>query len=252
MLCIVVSKKDVASKNMAKFLMKMEKWREKGDGIYEGDEKILYVIEDEHIFHDDIDKEVEEKGYFPSTYVFASRHSSKTGKKTLSVHPVGNYGRAEFGGKEGTLVKTSPLLMRNALELLKEKNLEEYEVCYEVTHHGPFLSKPSFFIEVGSTTIEWNDMKACRAVSEVILEMEERSYEVAIGIGGGHYAPRFTEIALEKNVAFGHMAAKYVLDYLDERMIKKMIDATPGCRYAYFHGRYKDIEEMVSHHLIIQ
>jgi len=251
MLCIVVSRKDVASKNMAKFLMEMEKWRER-DGIYVGDDRILYMIEDEHIYHNNIDREVEERGYFPSVFVFASRHSSRAKKKTLSVHPVGNYGKAEYGGFDRTLVKTAPLLMRNALELLKEKEMEGYEVCYEATHHGPFMKKPCFFIEVGSTLEEWNDMKACRAVAETILEMEEKSYEVAIGIGGGHYAPRFTDIALTKKVAFGHIAARYAVDYLDEEMITKMIDASPGCSNAYFHGEHEKIKRMLSRHLSIQ
>ncbi len=250
MLCIVASKKDKASKNMAEILLEMEKWREK-NGIYMQDERIIYVIDDEHIYHDNIDKEVEAMGFSPDVFVFASRHSSKTGKKTLSVHPIGNYGKAEYGGKERTLVPSFPLLMRNALELLKEKEIEGYEICYEVTHHGPYMEKPCFFIEVGSTEKEWNDMKACRAVAEVILEMEEKRYEVAIGIGGGHYAPRFTEVALEKNVAFGHMAARYALDNIDKDMIKKMIDATPKCRHVYFHGKNEKIMEMIPPYLII-
>jgi len=250
MLCVVVSRKDMASRNISKFLLEMGKWRERR-GIYEMDEKVLYVIEDEHLYHDNIDKEMEEKGYHPSTIVFASRHSSKARRKTLTVHPIGNYGRAEYGGRERTLVPVSPLLMRNALELLNEKDMEEYEVCYEVTHHGPFLQKPCFFIEVGSTEKEWRDMKACRAVAEAIMDMEEKKYDVAIGLGGGHYAPRFTEVALEKSIAFGHMAPRYAMEDIDEEMIKKMIDATPQCKHAYFHGKYEEIEDIASRYLTV-
>ena len=243
MICVVASKKDIASRNIAKFLLSMEKWKE--GKIYEREGMLLYFINDEHIFHDYVDEEIENFGYEIDTIVFASRHASAAKKKTLSIHAIGNFSKAEYGGRDETLVTCNPLLMRNALELLKEKNLKGYEVCYEATHHGPYLKKPCFFIEVGSTEKEWRDEKACRAIAETILEMEEKKYEIAIGIGGGHYAPRFTDIALERNIAFGHIAAKYAVPYLNEEMLKKMIKATPGCKKAYFHGEYGGIEEML-------
>ena len=244
MICIVISKQDIASMNIAKLLLSMERWKEK-DGIYLNDGKMLYFIEDVHIYHDNVDKEVESLGYSPNTIIFASRHASIAKKRTLSIHAIGNFSKAEYGGKDTTLVPCNPLLMRDALELLKEKGLEEYETCYEATHHGPYLEKPCFFIEVGSTEKEWKDERACRAIAETILEMEERQHEIAIGIGGGHYAPRFTDMALEKDIAFGHIAAKYAVPYLNEEMLRKMIEATPGCKKAYFHGEHKEIKEML-------
>lgn len=244
MLCIVISKEDIASNNIGEHLLSLEKWKRKGN-IYFNNEKMIYFIEDTHIYHDNIDEEIEALGYKVSTIIFASRHASMARRKTLSVHAVGNFGKAEYGGKDATLIPCNPLLMRNALQLLKEKELEEYEVCYEATHHGPYLKKPCFFIEVGSTEREWRDEKACKAIAETILEIEEREYEVAIGIGGGHYAPRFTDIALEKGVAFGHIAAKYALP-LNEEMLIKMVEATPNCKKAYFHGEYKEIKEILT------
>ncbi len=244
MICIVISKQDTASMNIAKFLLSMKRWKEK-DGVYLNDEKMLYFIDDMHIYHDNVDEEIKKLGYSPDTIIFASRHASAAKKKTLSIHAIGNFSKAEYGGKDATLVPCNPLLMRDALELLKEKGLEEYEVCYEATHHGPYLKKPCFFIEVGSTEKEWRDEKACNAIAEVILQIEEKQREVAIGIGGGHYAPRFTDMALERNMAFGHIAAKYAVPYLNEEMLRKMIEATPGCKKAYFHGEYGGIEEML-------
>jgi D-aminoacyl-tRNA deacylase len=230
--------------NIAKFLLSMERWKEK-DGVYLNDEKMLYFIDDMHIYHDNVDEEIENLGYSPDTIIFASRHASAAKKKTLSIHAVGNFSNAEYGGKDATLVLCNPLLMRKALELLNEKSLEEYEVCYEATHHGPYLEKPCFFIEVGSTEKEWGDERACKAIAEVILEIEEKQYEIAIGIGGGHYAPRFTDLALEKDIAFGHIAAKYAVPYLNDGMLRKMIEATPGCKRVYFHGEYKEIKEIL-------
>jgi len=244
MICIVISREDIASKNIAKFLLSMEKWKEKNN-VYISEGKFLYFINDTHIYHNNVDKEIEALGYEIDTIIFASRHASAAKKKTLTVHAIGNYGKAEYGGRDRTLVLCNPLLMRSALELLAEKNIEGYEVCYEATHHGPYLEKPCFFIEVGSTQEEWNDKKACKAIAEAILQLERKEYEVAIGIGGGHYAPRFTEIALEKNIAFGHISARYAIQHLDAEMLEKMVASTPHCKKAYFHGNYPDVKEIL-------
>ncbi|MBC7081244.1 MAG: transposase [Thermoplasmatales archaeon] len=244
MLCIIFSKEDEASINISKFILRSRKWREE-KGLLISEDFLLYFIDDLHIYHDNIDKEIEEKGYRVDTIIFASRHSSSQNKKTLSVHAIGNFGNAEYGGKNGEIIKCNPFLMLNAIKTLKEKNLESYEVCYEATHHGPYLEKPSFFIEIGSTRKEWNDEKACQAVAEAILEFSEAKEEAfsAIGIGGGHYAPRFSEIAIEKNVAFGHIAPKYVK--INDEILFKMKDATPHCRKVYLHGRIEGIEEKI-------
>jgi len=244
MLAVIVSKKDVASINISKVLLFEYKWEKKGDAYIHGN-RLLYFIEDEHLYHDNVDKEIEELGYEIDAVIFASRHSSSQERKTLSVHPIGNFGKALYGGKSKQLVKTNPWLMRHALQLLKEKNKIGYSVSYEATHHGPWLEKPSFFIEVGSTSRQWNDMQACHVVAEAIMEMkEERKGKIAIGIGGGHYAPRFTDIALKHGIAFGHIAAKYAIEHLNEEMLKKMVEATHDCEAAYFHGKYEEIEGM--------
>jgi len=240
---IVISREDTASMNIARFLLSSAPWQEKSSSLYCAGERVMYFIDDLHIYHDGVDRELASSGHAVDVIVFASRHASAAQKKTLTVHPIGNYGKAEYGGRDRTLVPSAPFLMRNALELLKEKNAGDYEVCYEATHHGPYLEIPCFFIEVGSTEKEWQDEQACRAIAETILEMEEKPFEVAIGIGGGHYAPCFTEIALERDVAFGHIAARYATGNLTDEMLEKMVKATPGCTKAYFHGTYDKIEE---------
>jgi len=232
---------------IGKELLSLGKWVKIEEDVYRANNAMLFFIDDLHIYHDNVDREIEKWGR-AETVVFASRHSSKSGRRTLSVHPVGNFGEAKFGGKNRELAPSSPLLMRNALKLLKEKAEGiDYDVCYEVTHHGPYLSTPAFFIETGSTEREWNDRKACRVIAETIMEIKGEKCEVALGIGGGHYAPRFTDIALKRNVAFGHMIADYRLDAIDGEMIIRAIDATPGVKYAYLHGakglQYKSIFE---------
>ena len=62
---------------------------------------------------------------------------------------------------------------------------------------------------------------------------------VILGIGGGHYAPRFTDVALEKNVAFGHMIPKYQIEAgnIDDAMLEQAIEKTPNIKGVYFHRK---------------
>ncbi|RLF64737.1 MAG: hypothetical protein DRN33_01360 [Thermoplasmata archaeon] len=242
MIATVISKSDEASVCIGRELISLKEWEELDNNIYLSGDRLLCFIDDMHLYRDNIDKKLKEYGNIEAV-VFASRHSSESGRRTLSVHPIGNFGEAKFGGKSRELVISAPLLMRSALKTLQEKAKGmDYEVCYEVTHHGPHLSTPAFFIETGSTEREWNDREACRAIAETIMEMEREGgmktdIRVGIGVGGGHYAPRFTDIALHKNVAFGHMIPDYHLPAIDDEMIKKAIEATPDAKYAYFHGK---------------
>lgn len=237
MIAIVISEKDDASVCIGKELMSLQKWEKLGENIYRSGDKLMYFIEGTHLYHDNIDEEIKKWGK-AEAIIFASRHSSTSERRTLSVHPIGNFGEAKFGGKSRELVTSAPLLMRNALKLLQVKaERMDYDVCYEVTHHGPYLSTPAFFIETGSTEREWNDRGACRTIAEAIIEVKNEKADVAIGIGGGHYAPRFTDIAMHKNIAFGHMIPDYQLPNIDEDMIQKAIDATPDAKYVCFHGK---------------
>jgi D-aminoacyl-tRNA deacylase len=56
-------------------------------------------------------------------------------------------------------------------------------------------------------------------------------------VGGGHYAPRFTEVALTRRVAVGHMAANYALDSLNPEMILQMASKSEGAKKVYFHKK---------------
>lgn len=213
---------------------------------------ILLTINDRKITHERLDDEVnKELGLKPEQTIFLSRHRSKTGEPTLTVHPIGNYGKAEFGGKTRTLVETSPKLMTQLLRILRKKAEQEklyHKVCYEVTHHGPYLDTPTFFVEVGSTEEEWKKTKPSEVVAKSVLELlENYHYEkdfkedipVLVGIGGGHYAPRFTDIVFEKKTAFGHMIPTYQIDAgnIDIEMLKQAIEKTPNLTGVYIHKK---------------
>mgnify|MGYP001051991678 CR=1 FL=1 len=248
MIVIVISKKDVASVNIGRALLTHDGWHEKGDFqheiVYSNGSLYLVTIEDLHLRHDHIDQKIrKDLKIVPSVIIFASRHKSRSQKKTLSVHPIGNYGEALYGGKHHILVPSAPILMTGALRKLHAKKMSHelcYDVCYEVTHHGPYLSTPTFFIEIGSSAPEWNNETVAQVIAEVLLEISHCSNkkdEIAIGIGGGHYAPRFTDIALTKKLAFGHMVPVYHQDCLNESMIDQLISSTLNVKTVYFHGK---------------
>jgi len=256
---IISSTTDPASTNIKKELLKQSNW-DKIDTFYNNPvyrnsnmtDVIIVTINDDKITHENIDKEVEEKLKIKAKQaIFISRHTSKTGEPTLTVHPIGNYGDAKFGGKGKTLVKASPKLMTNLLRILNKNAKQEelyHKVCFEVTHHGPYLDIPTLFIEVGSTEEEWNKQKPAKIVAKSTLDLlETYRYEedlsddipVIVGIGGGHYAPRFTDVILEKKAAFGHMIPRYQIDAgnIDSEMFEKALCATPNVKAAYLYRK---------------
>ena len=235
MIAIVVSRGDVASVNIGEALQSQGAWQEH-DNVLRSSELLLYYIPDMHLEHDHVNRELPDSEDIEAV-VFASRHRSRSGQKTLSVHPIGNYRDSDFGGRNRALVPAAPELMHRALQKLHDNAAAlDYDVCYEVTHHGPFLSLPTFFIEVGSSEQEWQDMAACNAIADALLTGQGNASRVAIGLGGGHYAPRFTDLALDEDVAFGHMIPDYQLRHIDESMVQAAVDATSGVTAAYLHG----------------
>ncbi|MCK4328195.1 MAG: hypothetical protein KAW41_07075 [Candidatus Diapherotrites archaeon] len=157
--------------------------------------------------------------------VFASRHRSQAGTPSLTVHSTGNFGKAEFGGREKELQATLANAKHNVYLELRECTLD-YEVALEVTHHGPTgFRTPLFFVEIGSSEKQWRDKEAAEFVVDCILAGLEsnKKHQHAIGFGGGHYAPRFSEM---EEVAFGHICPKYAADLLDDGLVKQMVEKT--------------------------
>ncbi len=256
---IVSSIKDAASINIKKGLLEQSGWDEIGtfneNKVYRHSNIkniIIVTLNDRKITHENLEEEVEEiLGLKPKQAIFLSRHRSKTGEPTLTAHPIGNYGEAQFGGKTKTLTKASPKMMTHLMRLLK-KNAEQeklyHKVCLEVTHHGPYMNIPTLYVEVGSTEEEWEKQEPANVVAKSVLELlDEYHYEedfkddapVLIGIGGGHYAPRFTDVIFEKNAAFGHMIPRYQIDAgnVDDEMFEKAIQATPNVKAVYLHRK---------------
>ncbi len=256
---IISSTEDPASTNIKNSLLEQTTWEEHGtfynNPVYRHtsmNNLVIVTIPDKKIRHENIDTQIYEQLHIePKIAIFLSRHRSKMGEPTLTVHPIGNYGDAKFGGKPKTLVPAAPRMMTHLLQLIK-KNLQpthlKYQVCYEVTHHGPFLKIPTLFVEVGSTEIQWQQKEPASLIASSLLELlakyhYEEEYPndipVLLGIGGGHYAPRFTEVALAKKIAFGHMIPTYQIDggNIDDEILEKTIQATPNIKGVYLHKK---------------
>jgi D-aminoacyl-tRNA deacylase len=191
----------------------------------------FYLIEDEMIYTENLNLEKINQYDF---IIFASKHQSEKGNKTISIHAPGNWDKAELGGAEQRVCKTSALFQKQLFEKLK-KNMEKfpikgYDLTLECTHHGPLINKPCLFVEIGATETEWKDRKAgfvvAKSIAEIINDFKENPYnEIAVGIGGPHYCPNFNKIQLNSNLAVSHVIPQYVLP-LTEKMVQEAIAGT--------------------------
>ena len=243
---LICYEKDPPSANMKEQLLMRREWEDlgtDGENTYLGcGDLCIMTIPEKHLFTDDVDKKAKAHGIKVDEVVFMSRHSAASGMPTLTVHPIGNYDDAEFGGRERTLVRSAPSLMTDALRRIKALNdTTEYSVSFEVTHHGPYLESPTMFIEVGSEETHWGDKHAAGIMADVMLSMDrDDDYPTVIGVGGGHYAPRFTELALTKKVNIGHMVPAYrIVGSTDDRLTEMISNAAhaTGTDMVYVHRK---------------
>jgi len=165
--------------------------------------------------------------------IFISRHSSQSGTPTLTVHPPGNFAGADFGGLPQTVSVSPATAMSNTLKMLmfyqQKLGLTDYEVSFEVTHHGPSLNVPAMFVELGSSMQQWTDSNAAYAVAcATIFAIEtfesKPTQKAVIGIGGTHYNKKFTQMALNGEVVFGHMISKYAVVNVDASLLKHCVE----------------------------
>jgi D-aminoacyl-tRNA deacylase len=169
----------------------------------------------------------------PELLVFASRHAGETGP-LLTAHHTGNFGAAEFGGDDDALARACPGAHREVIAALAEHAPDGYDVGMECTHHGPTeVGAPSMFVELGSGEAEWEDPAGARAVARAVLDLRGVDADLPaassgavetdhggpdrrhlVGLGGGHYAPRFERVTRETDWAVGHVAADWCLEDL--------------------------------------
>lgn len=126
--------------------------------------------------------------------------------------------------------------MQTALKAMvhyqEQYGLRDYEVSYEVTHHGPSLKVPAMFVELGSSPQQWSDSLAAEAVAHSAMtaianfEALTSTNSAVLGIGGTHYNPQFTLMALMGAATFGHMIPKYAIPNINAEIIKQCVEKT--------------------------
>ncbi len=236
---ILFSTTNSASLNILKHLETDWKWKKRSDAHYtfsacgkehcctgfeaHGYEKEIIAIEPPSSLHAD---------YF----LYASTHKSETGTPALTAHVPGNWERADFGGNERTLNMAYASKLKQVLQLLSEsakKHKLEWPVNMEVDHHGPTPLKgklPLIFVEIGSGPEQWSNEVAGQVVAEAMMKALVRpapEMKVYLGLGGGHYAPKFTPFMLgSKDRAVGHVLPKFHADTFDEKMLAQAVEKT--------------------------
>ena len=197
----------------------------------------IIELQKDSIFSEDIDKD--ERIRSADFIIFATRHKSEKGGKTLSLHAPGNWRNADFGGKAGKVCPTNALVLKFLFQKLREnaeKEKSDYPVTLECTHHGPLIEKPCCFIELGAGEEQWKDKKTAEIIAKTISDLQnfdkwksehKKQIKTAIGIGGPHYCPNFNKIQLSEtsNIALGHIIPEYCLP-LNESMLKEAIEKT--------------------------
>ncbi len=234
-IAIIASSQDPAGVNIRNNLIELfdfEKVNERfgNNDIFQCDEIKninirLYLANNDLIFSENIDRSIG-----ADILVFASKHRSRENMPSFTVHPIGNWHKADFGGREKTLCLSSATLLKNLfIEMNNNSKNSDFVITLEATHHGPCTERPSIFIEIGSTEKEWNGKENGKIIAKTIIDSlknQNNKYKIAFGIGGRHYCTNFNKIMLRTDIAVSHICPKHMLENLDEELIQEAIRKT--------------------------
>ena len=234
----MTSAKDIAGATIKQQLLKNYGFTETGrqfDGFpvftlpIDGHEARLFTISSDSIHAENIDRRIP-----ADLFVFATRHVSRTGVPALTAHSVGNWGKADFGGRDDTICTTSASLLKLFLQnLAAVAKSEDYkgEVVQESTHHGPYLEKPAVFIEVGSAESDWKDERLASMVADSLIgglgdyAALENDFVPVVGLGGLHYGSGFRKLMLDSDYAVGHICPKHHLQSLTMELLRQAMES---------------------------
>jgi len=208
---LLAHRKDPAARNICHQLLKLYPFRPWGRA-YRLEEFVLLPVEEDPLNLTSLPLPASE-------VLILSRHVSRSGLPTLSVHVPG---RPEEGRLAIAKPETVAGILRH-LVLAKEEEDLPHRVCLEATHHGPVdLKVPVTFVEIGSGKEEWSREEAGRAVAKALLHPLPKGKR-AVGVGGTHYSPAHTEAVLKTPYLVGHLFPKYspITGELLEEAVKK-------------------------------
>jgi len=227
---LVAYQDDPAGHNMAKFLSKEMTLK---DDIFRGKYYDLLIIPTPAISADWLEEKYDYDGF-----IFLSKHAAESGVLALTCHSTGNFTAAKFGGNDRQVAIPKPDFQKAYLQTLKknQSQFSEFEITIEATHHGPTaLSKPSIFVEIGTTEKQWNDESLCNSVATLVHQVMSQPIKenpVAICFGGTHYPTKFTDELLDGKFALGTVIPKHALEELDKELFSHIISQNKMAKVA--------------------
>ena len=238
---LVAFKNDPAGHNMAQFI---SQGMNKDGDVYHGNNFDLIEIDSPTISADWLDEKYDYDGF-----VFLSKHAAESGTLALTCHSTGNFNEAKFGGNQKELAIPYPSLQKKYMQKLWEnhESFSGFEITIESTHHGPtHLKKPSIFVEIGTTELQWNDTTLCSSVAQLLVETLQKPsdlYPFAICFGGNHYSEKFTKELLFGKYALGTVMPKHALEFLTPALFDHLLKQNNGAQAALLDwkslGKYK-------------
>ncbi len=227
---LVAYEQDPAGHNMAKFISKS---MEKDGDIFRGKNYDLAIIPSPAISADWL-----EQKYHYDGFVFLSKHAAQSGELALTCHSTGNFSVAQFGGNQRQIAVPHPYLQKSYMKKLDQNKdkFSGFQIIIEATHHGPTaLSKPTIFVEIGTTEKQWNDESLCNSIAKLVMQVLDEPIPespVAICFGGTHYPEKFTEELVHGKHALGTVIPKHALEFLDEELFSHIMSQNKQAKAA--------------------
>ncbi|MHB8605971.1 MAG: D-aminoacyl-tRNA deacylase [Thermoplasmatota archaeon] len=253
---VLVSRADSASLTIRDALLAQGGWvRARFDfdahPVHERGGVVLAEIEGWHIHAEHVDERLAAQAGPLEAILFASRHRAESGSPALTVHPIGNLGdAADVGGEPGRLAPAAPRFASRILRGLRAglraaSPRRSHRATFEATHHGPLVATPAGFVEIGTSEADWRDASLGGIVARAIAEAtasaagpSEADAPVVVALGGSHYAPRASDLALSGKADVGHIVPGYQLDaHLPVERIVLAARATPGATHYFVDAR---------------
>lgn len=251
MIGILASRADAASMNIARALVELETGEPiEGDlaDRYRFDEVELVVVDALHLDLVDVDGHFNES---PEWIAVVSKHAGETGP-LLTAHFPGNIGTADYGGSPESVPPACPRALTAYLQAITDHAPDGYAVGIESTHHGPTDSDvPLMFVEIGSDEPQWHDSDAALAVATAVLAVRQTpatSAQTLIGLGGGHYAPRFERVIRETDWDVGHIAPEWALGETNVQAMRAVVAAmftASDAEICLIDGEHPDLVTLV-------
>lgn len=247
---LVCNRADPASVNIRDRLLEAGNWEQaqrtfRGAPVWSRSETALVEVAGPSVADEALDGDLHATGWPVMDVWFLSKHAAQSGHPSLTVHPIGNHAQADFGGRPDTLSPAAARDMGSLLRRLRHHataaNLP-HAVTYESTHHGPQMSFPSLFVEIGSDAQWYGDLASARvlaaAIEDVLAGEGRCAGPILVGVGGGHYVPRHTDKALAGLADFGHFLPAHFVDETGTNdRLRRAIAATPDCAGVYIHKK---------------